>query len=73
MKHLAAYLLLNLGGNPSPSVEEISGVLASVGIECDTDRAETLLKELEGKDINQVCVIGIAKLLYLPMDIFDES
>ena len=60
MKHLAAYLLIVLGGNSSPTVEGITEVLASVGIECDTDRAETLLKELAGKDINQVSVIGIA-------------
>jgi len=54
MKHLAAYLLLSLGGNTSPSAEDIKGVLSSVGIEGDDDRLSTLLKELEGKDIQQV-------------------
>jgi large subunit ribosomal protein LP2 len=54
MKHLAAYLLLQLGGNSSPSAEDIKTVLSSVGIEADEDRLSTLISELEGKDINTV-------------------
>jgi len=54
MKHLAAYLLLNLGGNTSPSAKDIKGVLGSVGIEADDDRLSTLLSELKNKDINTV-------------------
>lgn len=54
MKHLAAYLLLNLGGNTSPSADDIKEVLDSVGIEADDDRLEKLLSELEGKDIQEV-------------------
>ena len=55
MKHLAAYLLLNLGGNSSPSAKDIKGVLESVGIEADDERLNTLLSELKGKDIQEVC------------------
>ena len=55
MKHLAAYLLLGLGGNTSPSASEIKEVLSAVGVEADDERLETLLSELEGKDINEVC------------------
>lgn len=54
MKHLAAYLLLGLGGNASPSAADIKSVLESVGIEADDERLEKLLSELEGKDINEV-------------------
>lgn len=54
MKHLAAYLLLTLGGNTSPSAKDITSVLESVGIEADNDRLESLLNELKGKDINEV-------------------
>jgi len=54
MKHLAAYLLLTLGGNASPSASDIKSVLESVGIEADNDRLEKLISELEGKDINEV-------------------
>lgn len=54
MKHLAAYLLLGLGGNASPSASDIKEVLESVGIEADSERLDKLLSELEGKDINEV-------------------
>ena len=54
MKHLAAYLLLGLAGNASPSSSDIKGVLQSVGIDADEERLKSLLSELKGKDINDV-------------------
>lgn len=66
MKHLAAYLLLGLGGNTSPSAKDIKEVLGAVGIEAEGDRLESLLKELKGKDINQLIAEGSAKLASVP-------
>ncbi|KAL2122416.1 hypothetical protein VTJ04DRAFT_2871 [Mycothermus thermophilus] len=66
MKHLAAYLLLGLGGNASPSADDIKAVLSSVGIEADEERLEKLLSELDGKDINQLIADGSAKLASVP-------
>lgn len=97
MKVVAAYLLAALGGNATPSAEDISKILSSgeellksgctmmlyvegsrricslsrrrvddepptppspdllaVGIEADSERVATLLKEVDGKDINEV-------------------
>ena len=54
MKHMAAYLLLGLAGNTSPSASDIKEVLGAVGIEADDERLKSLLSELEGKDINEV-------------------
>ena len=54
MKHLAAYLLLGLGGNTSPSAKDVKKVLTSVGIDADEDRLDKLIEELKGKDINEV-------------------
>jgi hypothetical protein len=54
MKHLAAYLLLGLGGNTEPSAKDIKGVLESVGIDADDDRLEKLIGELKGKDLQEV-------------------
>ncbi|EQL00202.1 60S acidic ribosomal protein P2 [Ophiocordyceps sinensis CO18] len=54
MKHLAAYLLLGVGGNASPSAKDVKKVLAAVGIEADDDRLKQLISELEGKDINEI-------------------
>ena len=54
MKHLAAYLLLTLGGNESPSEKDITALLESVGVEPDKERLSTLMKELKDKDIKEV-------------------
>ncbi|KAK3111584.1 60S acidic ribosomal protein P2 [Teratosphaeriaceae sp. CCFEE 6253] len=66
MKHLAAYLLLGLAGNTSPSSSDIKEVLSSVGIEAEEERLELLLKELEGKDINELISQGTEKLASVP-------
>ncbi|PMD26798.1 ribosomal protein 60S [Hyaloscypha hepaticicola] len=66
MKHLAAYLLLTIGGNSSPSAKDIKGVLESVGIEADDERLETLLSELKGKDIQELISEGSSKLASVP-------
>jgi len=67
MKHLAAYLLLGLGGNSSPSAKDIKNVLSSVGIEADDERLDKLLAELKNKDINEVggdwCAVSFCELL----------
>jgi len=54
MKYLAAYLLLQNGGNASPSASDIKELLGAVGIDSEDDRANQVVSELEGKDINQV-------------------
>lgn len=54
MKHIAAYLLLTLGGNSSPSASDIKKLLDTVGIDSDDERLNKLISELEGKDIAEV-------------------
>ena len=54
MKYLAAYLLLALAGNESPSSADIKAVLSSVGIDAEGDRLEKVVSELQGKDLNEV-------------------
>ena len=54
MRHIAAYLLLQLGGNAAPSAKDVKKVLSSVGIEADDERLEKLIAELKGKDVNEV-------------------
>ncbi|KAK6338228.1 60S acidic ribosomal protein P2 [Orbilia blumenaviensis] len=66
MKHLAAYLLLQTGGNASPSASDISKLLESVGIEADSERLDKLLAELDGKDINTLISEGQSKLASVP-------
>ncbi|KIK47394.1 hypothetical protein CY34DRAFT_247207 [Suillus luteus UH-Slu-Lm8-n1] len=66
MRHIAAYLLLQIGGNASPSADDVKKVLSAVGIEADDDRLDTLISELEGKDINTLIAEGSAKLSSVP-------
>ncbi|CAK1355819.1 60S acidic ribosomal protein P2 [Cercospora beticola] len=66
MKHLAAYLLLGLGGNESPSAADIKSVLSAVGVEADDERLNKLISELEGKDINELIAEGSQKLASVP-------
>ncbi|KAK7908031.1 60S acidic ribosomal protein P2 [Apiospora marii] len=66
MKHLAAYLLLTLGGNASPSAANIKEVLQSVGIDAEEERLEKLLSELKDKDIQELISEGSSKLASVP-------
>lgn len=54
MRHIAAYLLLQTGGNAEPSAADIKKLLATVGIEADDSRLAALISELKGKSINDV-------------------
>ncbi|KAI9090758.1 hypothetical protein K1719_028611 [Acacia pycnantha] len=66
MKVIAAYLLAALGGNTSPSADDIKHILGSVGAEADDDRIELLLSELKGRDITEVIASGREKLASVP-------
>lgn len=66
MKHLAAYLLLGLGGNTAPSADDVKALLESVGIESDSERLQKLISELEGKDITELIAEGSTKLASVP-------
>lgn len=66
MKHLAAYLLLGLGGNTSPSADDVKGVLESVGIDADEERLDKLIAELKGKDLQELIAEGATKLASVP-------
>jgi ribosomal protein L12E/L44/L45/RPP1/RPP2 len=58
MKHMAAYLLLALGGNKSPSADEVKKILGTVGIETEDERLDQLMSELEGKDLSELLTSG---------------
>uniref|UniRef100_A0A0A9EQA2 Arpp2b n=3 Tax=PACMAD clade TaxID=147370 RepID=A0A0A9EQA2_ARUDO len=47
MKVIAAYLLAVLGGNTSPTADDVKNILESVGAEADEEKLEFLLTELK--------------------------
>lgn len=54
MRYVAAYLLACLGGNESPSAEDIKKILEKVGVNVDDEKLDKVVSELNGKDINEV-------------------
>ncbi|XP_010907155.1 large ribosomal subunit protein P2A-like [Elaeis guineensis] len=66
MKVVAAYLLAVLGGNTSPTADDLKDILGSVGIEADDDRIEFLLSEVKGKDITELVASGREKFASVP-------
>ncbi|KAL5229581.1 hypothetical protein ABZP36_028357 [Zizania latifolia] len=66
MKLIAAYLLAVLGGNTSPTADDVKNILESVGVEANEERLEFLLSELEGKDITEVIAAGREKFASVP-------
>ncbi|KIY43110.1 hypothetical protein FISHEDRAFT_62959 [Fistulina hepatica ATCC 64428] len=66
MRYIAAYLLLQIGGNASPSAGDISKLLGAAGIEVDRERLDKLVSELKGKSIDELIVEGSSKLSSVP-------
>ncbi|PWA98057.1 60S acidic ribosomal protein P2B [Artemisia annua] len=66
MKVVAAYLLALLGGNTSPSAEDLKTILGSVGADADEARIALLLSEVKGKDITELIASGREKLASVP-------
>ncbi|XP_030453848.1 60S acidic ribosomal protein P2-1-like [Syzygium oleosum] len=66
MKVVAAYLLAVLGGNTTPTADDLKHFLGSVGAEADDGRIELLLSEVNGKDITELIASGREKLASVP-------
>ncbi|GKY94999.1 hypothetical protein MPSEU_000464500 [Mayamaea pseudoterrestris] len=58
MRHLAVYLMLQLGGNDSPSKEDITKALSAVGVESDSDSLDKLMAGLDGKSVQELMEAG---------------
>ncbi|KAJ7672665.1 60s acidic ribosomal protein-domain-containing protein [Mycena rosella] len=66
MRHIAAYLLLQIGGNASPSAADITALLKTVSIDADEPRLKKLVAELKGKSIDELIAEGSNKLASVP-------
>lgn len=67
MQEAAAYILLVLGGNESPSADDISKVIAASGAEANEDKIATLVGDMEGKSVGDLLSEGMEKLKDVPM------
>ncbi|KAJ9175385.1 hypothetical protein P3X46_013947 [Hevea brasiliensis] len=66
MKFVATYLLAVLGGNTSPSAEDLKEILASIGADANDDKIELLLSQVKGKDPRELIAAGREKLASVP-------
>ncbi|KAJ8312701.1 hypothetical protein KUTeg_010074 [Tegillarca granosa] len=66
MRYVAAYMLAVMGGNSNPTARDIEKIVGSVGIECETDKLAIVLKELKGKDLEELIKKGQEKLANAP-------
>lgn len=58
MKHLAAYVLVVMGGNSKPTLDDIHRVLGAAGATYDDNKLNELIKLLDGKDVNTITQTG---------------
>ena len=62
MKYIAAYALLVLGGNATPSAADVEKVLKEAGIKSESEHVERLVSALAGKTFHELVASGTAKL-----------
>merc|ERR1712142_662866 len=66
MRYIAAYLLATMGGNPSPSADDVKQILGSVGVDVDEEQLNIVIQQLAGKDVNEVMASGAELLASVP-------
>ena len=62
MKHIAAFALLVLGGNASPSAADVEKVLTAAGVKADSGKVAALVESLSGKNFHEVVAEGLKVL-----------
>ena len=62
MKYFAAYALLVLGGNASPSTADIEKVLTAAGVKSDSAKVDELVKALSGKNFHEAVADGLKQM-----------
>jgi len=65
MRYVAAALLVALGGK-DVNKANIKNLLDVVGIECDDQKVDLVVKELSGKNIEELIAEGSTKLASMP-------
>jgi len=59
-------MLAVLGGNATPSADDVKKILKSVGVDAEAEVLDRVMKELSGKDIFEVIQSGKDKLSSVP-------
>merc|ERR1712086_764432 len=67
MKYVAAYALLVLGGNESPSEADLNKALKAAGCEVNADNVTSVCNALKGKQLHEVVAAGYGKIASLSL------
>jgi len=65
MRYVAAALLAALGGG-EPNAANIKKILSSVGVDADDEKVDLVVKELAGKNLEELLEEGKGKLGSMP-------
>ncbi|GMI06704.1 hypothetical protein TrRE_jg6415 [Triparma retinervis] len=66
MKHIAAYMLLKLGGK-SATADEVTAVITAAGGEADADAVAKLVADLDGKNVDELLASGMEAMKDIKM------
>ncbi|XP_022096248.1 LOW QUALITY PROTEIN: 60S acidic ribosomal protein P2-like [Acanthaster planci] len=66
MRYVAAYLLAVLGGNESPSANDIKKILETVAVGVEDEPLNRVIEQLSGKNIDDVIAQGQTMLASVP-------
>ncbi|VDN01669.1 unnamed protein product [Thelazia callipaeda] len=58
MRYVAAYMLASLGSKRQVTANDIQDILLCVGIECVREKAEEVIKKMQGKTVDELIVEG---------------
>merc|ERR1712147_106160 len=73
MRYVAAYLLSSLGGNESPTTNDIKTILESVGVGYDEERAQIVVNQCKGKSIAELIAAGSKRWLLCQREVEEEE
>ncbi|MEL7341052.1 MAG: 60S acidic ribosomal protein P2 [Bacteroidota bacterium] len=59
---MATYLLLVMGGNPSPSTDDVKAAMDTAGLESDDAQLTKVVDALAGKDLAELLEMGRERL-----------
>ena len=62
MRHIAAYALLVLGGNESPTAYDVEKLLKEAGVKADSEKIASMISKFEGKPFHELVEGGLAKM-----------
>eukprot|EP00636_Phaeomonas_parva_P007572 CAMPEP_0118852830 /NCGR_PEP_ID=MMETSP1163-20130328/1663_1 /TAXON_ID=124430 /ORGANISM="Phaeomonas parva, Strain CCMP2877" /LENGTH=75 /DNA_ID=CAMNT_0006785295 /DNA_START=609 /DNA_END=833 /DNA_ORIENTATION=+ len=63
MKEIAAYLLCVLGGNATPSKDDVTAIVTAAGGDVNEESLDKMLGDLEGKDVAELMLEGKKRLV----------